>query len=327
MNNMSSTTDADDVCALCGIAGGDNIKLKRCTACKLVQYCSVTCQKEHRPEHKRACKRRAREIREEILSRQPESSNLGARENRSDSKSNLFEPQKQNEECPICLLPLPLHVTEKVYMACCGQELCLGCINAADDAADDGRAPCPFCRKPAPTTEEENFARIRRRMELKDGIAYNCMGTMHLHGEYGFEEDREKAARMYLKAGELGSSEGHCNIGNLYSGGAGVEQSDEKAKHYYELAAIGGNFDARYYLGEIGLKSDIPRIGMEHHLIGAKAGNVISAKRLQHGYSKGYITKEEFTGALSMHKDAVDGMKSDQRQAAASSIGNPAESM
>eukprot|EP00984_Skeletonema_dohrnii_P020923 scaffold10323_cov163-Skeletonema_dohrnii-CCMP3373.AAC.1 len=36
-------------CASCGTAEVDDIKLKKCTACYLVKYCSIKCQREHRP--------------------------------------------------------------------------------------------------------------------------------------------------------------------------------------------------------------------------------------------------------------------------------------
>ena len=41
-----------DVCASCGIAEIDEIKLKTCTACKSLRYCSVECQKKHWPDRK-----------------------------------------------------------------------------------------------------------------------------------------------------------------------------------------------------------------------------------------------------------------------------------
>jgi len=59
-------------CAACGIAANDDVKLKKCAACELVRYCGVECQREHRPQHKRACKKRVAELREEILFRQRE---------------------------------------------------------------------------------------------------------------------------------------------------------------------------------------------------------------------------------------------------------------
>ena len=48
---------ADEVCASCGKAAVDDVKLKKC-ACNLVKYCSVACQKDHRPQHKKICKKK-----------------------------------------------------------------------------------------------------------------------------------------------------------------------------------------------------------------------------------------------------------------------------
>ena len=76
--------------ASCGITqvDGDDVKKMKNCACKIVQYCSVACQTEHRSEHKRACKKRVAELRDEILFKQPESSCFG--------------------DCPICCLPISI---------------------------------------------------------------------------------------------------------------------------------------------------------------------------------------------------------------------------
>ncbi|GMI57281.1 hypothetical protein ScalyP_jg11328 [Parmales sp. scaly parma] len=50
--NSSSTPNITDLCAACGATGG-----KRCTRCRAVCYCSVTCQKSDIPFHKKACKK------------------------------------------------------------------------------------------------------------------------------------------------------------------------------------------------------------------------------------------------------------------------------
>ncbi|KAK1737410.1 hypothetical protein QTG54_011696 [Skeletonema marinoi] len=49
-------------CTSCGTVVVDAIKLKKCTACKCARYSSIKCQKKHRPQHKRACKKRAAEL-------------------------------------------------------------------------------------------------------------------------------------------------------------------------------------------------------------------------------------------------------------------------
>jgi len=61
------------VCANCGKEeDGDNSGLKFCGACKLVKYCSAACQKDHRPMHKKECKKRAAEIHDKKLFKEVE---------------------------------------------------------------------------------------------------------------------------------------------------------------------------------------------------------------------------------------------------------------
>jgi hypothetical protein len=94
-NKMTADLEAEAVnnnmsrcCASCGIAGVDDIKLKKCPACDLVRYCSDICMLKHSPQHEGTCKERVTELRDEILFRQPESTHLG--------------------DCPICFLPLSM---------------------------------------------------------------------------------------------------------------------------------------------------------------------------------------------------------------------------
>ena len=104
--------------------------MKICTACKSVKYCGVKCQKEHRPKHKHDCKKRAAELNDELLFRQPASNHLG--------------------ECPICCLPLPIDTRKSALSFCCCKIICNGCDVAnqqreANEGRDDPR--CPFCRE------------------------------------------------------------------------------------------------------------------------------------------------------------------------------------
>ena len=86
-------------CAGCGKAEVDEIKLTKCTDCDLVRYCGDKCQEEHRSQHEEECKKRAAELRDEILFNQPESSHLG--------------------DCPICFVPLSLDPKYSSVMTCC----------------------------------------------------------------------------------------------------------------------------------------------------------------------------------------------------------------
>mmetsp|Transcript_16711 Transcript_16711/g.47984 ORF Transcript_16711/g.47984 Transcript_16711/m.47984 type:complete len:445 (-) Transcript_16711:31-1365(-) len=52
----------DKFCSACKNAGDS---LKKCTACKCVWYCDVSCQKAHRKAHKKDCKRIAKVLKEQ----------------------------------------------------------------------------------------------------------------------------------------------------------------------------------------------------------------------------------------------------------------------
>ena len=131
--------ESDDMmyCAACGTAGIDEIKLKDCSACKLVKYCNVQCQKDHRPQHKRACKKRAAELRDEILFKQPESTHRG--------------------DCPICCLPLQYDSVKSTMMSCCCKQICNGCEYANRMREFEGKLKhtCPFCRHPLPNLRKK----------------------------------------------------------------------------------------------------------------------------------------------------------------------------
>jgi TPR repeat protein len=57
--------------------------------------------------------------------------------------------------------------------------------------------------------------------------------------------------------------------------GRGVERDEKKAKHCYELAAMGGNVQARYNLGNSELRAgNLDRAIKQHWLLAARGGGV-----------------------------------------------------
>ncbi|EJK57558.1 hypothetical protein THAOC_22386 [Thalassiosira oceanica] len=64
---MNCGGDVVCACANCGKLGSNTVRLKYCTACRLVKYCCVECQKAHRKQLKKACKQRAAELKDEEL--------------------------------------------------------------------------------------------------------------------------------------------------------------------------------------------------------------------------------------------------------------------
>lgn len=222
-------------CAACGVAGGDAIKLKKCTACYLVWHCSVKCQKEHRPGHKRACKQRAAELREELLFKQPESSHLG--------------------DCPICYLPLSLKANTSKLAQCCSKRICDGCNFSSQKCQFEGKLVinCPFCRHPVPSDDKQCNRLLMKRAEINDPVALRQLGGLR-EGE----GDYKSAFKYLTKAAGLGDVIAHFELSRLYERGKGVEKDKKKEIHHLEEAAIGGNPLARYNLSRFEFISKRP---------------------------------------------------------------------
>ena len=127
---MSTDINTLSLCANCGKGEEESTSLKKCGACRMVKYCSAACQKAHRSQHKKECRKRAAELHNEALFTKP--------------------PPQLEEDCPICFLRLPrLHAGSR-FQGCCGKTICCGCYHAGAMVGADQL--CPFCRAPAANT-------------------------------------------------------------------------------------------------------------------------------------------------------------------------------
>ena len=228
----------------------------------------------------------------------------------------LFKQTSQEEDCPICFLTLPSLITGRKYKLCCGKIICSGCIHAV--RIMDGDAKCPFCRVPTPTSDEEIIERYKKRAEMDDANGFFNLGCCYRHGEYGVPQDWDKALELWHRAGELGCALAYSSIGNAYVIGDCIEKDEQKAKYYWELGAIGGHEIARYNLGIIeGRKGNTSR-ALKHYMIAAECGYNDSLKEIRKLYVNGHATKDDYAKALQAYQKYVDGIKSVQRDEAAS---------
>lgn len=280
---MSTAVDTLSKCAGCRNGG---VNLKSCSACKLVKYCSVECQKANRSRHKKECRARAAELYDE----------------------KLFAPPPPNKVCPICVLPLPLLDENQFYQSCCGKTLCSGC--ARTRVMQEQKCPC--CNVPNFRSEEEKVAAIKARVEAGDVSAMNILGGYYQDGHIVPQSTRE-AIELWKSAGKLGGAGSYNMLANHYFN----EKDMKKAIHYWELGAMGGHVFSRDSLGMIeeSVNNNFKRAIMNYK-ISAACGCDESMERIKIFFKDKLVTKEDYRKALCAHKEARDGMKSEQRDAA-----------
>ena len=292
---MSKSIDDDiiSLCANCGKGEESAGDLKACTACKMVKYCNRDCQIAHRPQHKKECKKRAAELHDEKLFKQPPPA----------------------EDCPICMLLLPSLHTGWKYRGCCGKMICSGCIHAVA-IRDGGVGLCPFCRTPTPTTEEV-VEQYKKRLKVDDAVAIYDMGGCYSEGLYGLPQDYNKALELWHKAADLGNATSYYSIGGAYYHGNGVERDEKKALHYWELAAMGGDTDARQNLGCVEEEAGNMDRALKHHMIAAGVGYTRSLEKIKLMFMNGHATKDDYAKALQVYQANLVEIKSAQRDQAA----------
>jgi hypothetical protein len=302
-------------CAECGKEGG--VSLKVCKACMHVKYCSANCQKNHWPKHKKDCKLRAAEMRDEALFKDP--------------------PAK--EDCPICFLPMPVKLiccitlppatrssvpindfakvntelageeTEQYYQ-CCGKSLCRGCVYSFAQSGNGNK--CPFCNTDrAGKTDEERVGEVMKRVEANDAASICLLAYCCYKGLNGVQQDHAKALELYVRAANLGCSMAHYNLGGIYYKGGYLK----KAKFHFEAAAMAGNERARSDLGGLEANSGNMERAIKHWKIAASAGYYIAMHELKTCFEKGAISTESINSTLAAYNNSCAEMRSEARDA------------
>ena len=291
---------ASDVCANCGRTGADDgvTKLKNCTACLLVKYCGVDCQRAHRKLHKKACKKRAAELKEERLYEQ------GCERLEEDS-------------CPICTLPIQFGLNQhSTFRSCCMKKVCDGCVLATKQRGlgDD----CPFCRTPAqdPDDYASAIAMIRKRVDAGDADAMYYLGLQYFEGRLGLDKDVERAVGLWTEAAKLGSVDAHFKLGRMYITGDGIERDEKRGIGHWECAAMKGHVESRNNLGIFQYNKGNNQLALKHFMISAKLGLKDSLDAIKDMFTDGDATKDQYAEALRGYRDAVEETKSHQREEA-----------
>jgi len=291
--------DAEKCCASCGKTGEG---LKRCTACKSVWYCGVTCQIDHRKAHKKECKRIKKEL-------------------------EMWKPPPPTEECPVCLVPLPLQNSKATYWPCCGQTVCNACKAETDRALNitnieryakklpPMESSCAFCRVSNHKRDSELIKRMEGRVAKGDLKAMVSLAGMYRDGEHGLARDETKTLELYHRAAALDCPNALLWLGTCFlEGELGLIQDLEKATSYFEDSAKKGNVISRLNLGDLKQLEEHHELAMKHFKLAAAAGHEDAVKQLWKYFSLKKLSKAELEEILRAHKEACDEMNSEERE-------------
>ena len=220
----------------------------------------------------------------------------------------------EEERCPICfdLIELPIKEHAKLNV-CCMKMVCKGCLLAARQRGIYDK--CPFCRTPVPSDEASQLAMIRKRVGKGDAAAIKLLGNQYYYGRLGLTKDVPRAIELWTEAAELGSLGAHHELGRVYYTGDGVEEDKPRGIRHWQQAAMNGHVESRYYLGVIErYENGNYELAVQHYMISAKMGYEDSLNNIKDMFKDSHATKAQYAEALLGYRDAVEEMKSPQRE-------------
>ena len=221
----------------------------------------------------------------------------------------------EGEACTICYLYVGFPMNDHAKMkACCMKLVCNGCILAASRRGMNNK--CPFCRTLLPADDASMLAMVQKRAEKGDAEAINFLGQKHYHGSLGLAKDVPRAIKLWTEAAELGSIDAHYALGQTYYTGDGTEEDKPRGIHHWQQAAMKGQVDSRHNLGCVEFNNENYDLAVQHLMISAKMGDEVSLNEIKEMFMEGQATKAQYAAALRGYGDAVEEMKSPQREEA-----------
>ena len=238
-------------CSTCDAPKTSTHKLRNCK-CKSAQYCNAEYQKSHWKSHQKEHRRLCKEM--ELTNTEGEMKDeVVEEEEEGETKEavSLPLPQQQEEEnvCPVCIEAVQKNSSKFVRYTCCGKGIHIWCNEGikVSSLSYEQKTSCPLCRTKAPTSEE-NIEQIRRWVEKGKAWAQSSLGDMYRDGD-GVDQSYQRAKEMFELAASQGCADAQFSLGLMYDNGEGVDQNDEKAAEYYEAAARQGHGLAQLNLG------------------------------------------------------------------------------
>ena len=228
---------------------------------------------------------------------------------------NEGHERAERDRCPICFLYIGLPMSEYAKInACCMKRMCDGCILAARKRGMNDC--CPFCRVPHPTSDASKLAMVQKRVEKRDSAAIFHLGQNCFHGRLGLAKDVTRAVELWTEAAELGSVDAQFWLGVVYCTGEGFQEDIPRGVRHWRQAAMEGHVESRHNLGVVEFHNGNYKLAVQHWMISAKMGDDDSLNFIRRMFMKDQASKAQYAEALRGYGDALEEMKSHQREEA-----------
>ena len=157
---------------------------------------------------------------------------------------------------------------------------------------------------------------IQKRVGKGDAEAIHFLGQMYFYGKFGLAKDVPRGIELWTEAAELGSLGAHCQLGLTYYYGYDVEEDKARGMRHWQQAAMKGDVLSMNILGVVEYRNGNCEFAVQHWMIAAKMGHEKSLNYIKEMFKIGQATKAQYTEALRGYRDAVEEMKSPQREEA-----------
>ena len=271
------------------------------------------------------------EIRKKLLAYKVHVAKEAAANRKVDPLKNWTRPPR--DECPICLLPLPVRSDDIVHRSCCNSKICKGCINEHAKVLAKGGAfrmpamfealkvlsSCPLCRsqpfKEELTGKDEDMRRLQKKL-AKAGSheAMYAIGLDYYNGEKG-KVDKVEGFKWIERASNAGNAKVSHFLADFYREGNGVDKDIAQAIKLFQTATEGGSVLAFAAMGDMFYEmGDIENAMLSYRkaaICGLDDEDLF--KEIRDGFRAGFITKEEYAFTLREHQKVSNEMKSASR--------------
>jgi TPR repeat protein len=146
---------------------------------------------------------------------------------------------------------------------------------------------------------------------VNDAASIYVLGNFYHYGVNGLQQDHVKAIEQYARAADLGYSQAHYSLGDIYRQGGDMK----KAKFHFEAAAMGGHEVARMALGLMECHCGNMERAVKHWTIAVSAGCYLSMHHLRTSFEEGAISRDAINLTLKAYNNACAEMRSDARDA------------